>query len=73
MRDAANTRDIIISIHALTRSATAMNDPQTRGEFISIHALTRSATSAAIRVGDADQHFNPRTHEECDRATCQGI
>ena len=36
---------------------------------ISIHALTRSATTAINAGMDKKRNFNPRTHEECDRAT----
>ena len=56
----------MISIHALTKSATEIHsvDGQTYG--ISIHALTKSATLPLMFLKTAISYFNPRTHKECD-------
>ena len=56
----------MISIHALTKSATALNDVLTPKQAISIHALTKSATPKCTRMIIATFYFNPRTHKECD-------
>ena len=39
---------LVVSIHALTRSATLRNPPQKLVRPVSIHALTRSATTIVI-------------------------
>ena len=56
-----------ISIHALTRSATIGTTLIAVVSRISIHALTRSATRSLLFLVWRTCHFNPRTHEECDR------
>ena len=56
----------VISIHALTRSATEIKKAALAEERISIHALTRSATFWFREAHSHLLHFNPRTHEECD-------
>ena len=56
----------VISIHALTRSATTVNKGSTILRYISIHALTRSATWRRFSWYARIAYFNPRTHEECD-------
>ena len=56
----------MISIHALTRSATFFSDASPLSKAISIHALTRSATNLCVRLTEMIFNFNPRTHEECD-------
>ena len=55
-----------ISIHALTRSATAPFSSPKTCQTISIHALTRSATHLGIKGYGYEINFNPRTHKECD-------
>ena len=62
----ASQSHVAISIHALTRSATAWQTGITSGTTISIHALTRSATSIQSAFASSQIYFNPRTHEECD-------
>ena len=59
-------RNSVISIHALTKSATAQNLALTKAVKISIHALTKSATNYARSNVWVYFHFNPRTHKECD-------
>ena len=59
----------IISIHAPTRGATAiavLMDDETR---ISIHAPTRGATWEKLLYLFLS-HFNPRSHERSDGASC---
>ena len=57
----------MISIHALTRSATRNLLNLQVLLVISIHALTRSATYAgADNILLLGRNFNPRTHKECD-------
>ena len=59
-----------ISIHALTRSATIVNEHCHCSFSISIHALTRSATGRLIDIWSNLYNFNPRTREECDNPDC---
>ena len=58
----------IVSIHALTRSATIAPLNKLKSMIVSIHALTRSATSSFPSTCCPGNRFNPRTHEECDPA-----
>ena len=62
----AINKEIAISIHALTRSATPFQVMSKLCDAISIHALTRSATTCTTSVRHKYFYFNPRTHEECD-------
>ncbi len=62
----ALSADDVISIHALTRSATPRCHQTLRGLPISIHALTRSATAVPKAKFLPLIYFNPRTHKECD-------
>ena len=57
-----------VSIHALTRSATSMDNVIYFDWPVSIHALTRSATNQMTQPILFFPCFNPRTHEECDTA-----
>ncbi len=57
---------MVISIHALTRSATGVYLDVIDNSVISIHALTRSATANYSAVLAVLDYFNPRTHKECD-------
>ena len=59
---------IVISIHALTGSATKMLKFRKIRNYISIHALTGSATLLETHTVDELTHFNPRTHGECDHS-----
>ena len=61
-----NESILLVSIHALTRSATESGMMSHISGFVSIHALTRSATLILIPIGPCLDCFNPRTHEECD-------
>ena len=56
----------LVSIHALTRSATSACSCLSLASGVSIHALTRSATFLLQTNRLLDISFNPRTHEECD-------
>ena len=56
----------LISIHALTRSATVSCQRTRKAISISIHALTRSATHQSLLRSWVISYFNPRTHKECD-------
>ena len=56
----------LVSIHALTRSATESAGQEPKRRTVSIHALTRSATFVSHVEGREVEGFNPRTHEECD-------
>ena len=64
--DAGIVFAIDISIHALTRSATILQERFRKTFRISIHALTRSATGRFLLSLVLIRDFNPRTHEECD-------
>ena len=61
-----NTSKIVISIHALTKSATYFQTLFICSIQISIHALTKSATLFFILKLRIKCNFNPRTHKECD-------
>ena len=58
---------LIVSIHALTRSATYALYLPVKTIVVSIHALTRSATITFYKDIERKMGFNPRTHEECDQ------
>ena len=56
---------VLVSIHALTRRATAFEIAQGITAEVSIHALTRRATLCkAIEISNSS--FNPRPHAEGD-------
>ncbi len=57
----------LISILALTRSATIGKVTVWYMTEISILALTRSATPNFAGTDHFGLDFNPRTHEECDK------
>ena len=62
-------KTILISIHALTKSATRDKIGKYPYVAISIHALTKSATAIYVNVNRNRVYFNPRTHKECDKGT----
>ena len=56
----------MISIHALTKRATHLDECFYRNVNISIHALTKRATSVCLFCCLKFKNFNPRSHEESD-------
>ena len=63
---AKSTNKSVISIHALTKSATLQSVICVSYFLISIHALTKSATGDTWHSIARRHDFNPRTHKECD-------
>ncbi|EHO85547.1 hypothetical protein HMPREF0380_00879, partial [Eubacterium infirmum F0142] len=66
--EVSGDRVVIISIHALARSATITLLVNVKGMPISIHALARSATLWQFGGSTNMLNFNPRTREECDES-----
>ena len=55
-----------VSIHALVKSATAMNFNPPSIQQVSIHALVKSATVKLVPEMLLNYSFNPRAREERD-------
>ena len=60
------TRQLLISIHALVKRATAFIVSAFFVDSISIHALVKRATLTAIQFKIKTGDFNPRPREEGD-------
>ncbi len=58
---------VIVSIHALVKSATLGLDEDQANQWVSIHALVKSATQQLTGRDLQTISFNPRTREECDK------
>ena len=56
-----------ISIHALVKRATAMQQAMGKPTVISIHALVKRATKLQSQTVNTILYFNPRPREEGDR------
>ena len=58
----------MISIHALTRSATGTNGQGGSAYFDFNPRTHEECDSKTVEITDQGHHFNPRTHEECDNS-----
>ena len=56
----------LVSIHALTRSATSMNGPPDKKKCFNPRTHEECDNSWSMPM-ESITRFNPRTHEECDR------